>query len=86
MCSKSPTPLVPPVQGDPNVPAGQLTLDVDLRRPLQLPDLECQQSMEELSRLVLGVHEQVQGRHRNCPFRGQKAGLNLRRGQNLCQG
>ncbi|XP_034541561.1 F-box only protein 31 [Notolabrus celidotus] len=46
--------------GDPNVPAGQLTLDVDLRRPVVLPDLEQQRNIEELSRLVLGVHEQVQ--------------------------
>ncbi|XP_023827525.1 F-box only protein 31 isoform X2 [Salvelinus sp. IW2-2015] len=45
--------------GDPNVPAGQLTLDVDLNRPVCLPDLEHQRSMEELSRLVLGVHEEA---------------------------
>ncbi|XP_035252069.1 F-box only protein 31 isoform X1 [Anguilla anguilla] len=60
--------------GDPNVPAGQLTLDVDLRRPLQLPDLECQQSMEELSRLVLGVHEQVQGEAQELPLQGAEGG------------
>ncbi|XP_031172719.1 F-box only protein 31 isoform X2 [Sander lucioperca] len=46
--------------GDPNVPAGQLTLDVDLRRPVVLPDLEQQRNIEELSRLVMGVHEEVQ--------------------------
>ncbi|XP_033823743.1 F-box only protein 31 isoform X2 [Periophthalmus magnuspinnatus] len=46
--------------GDPNVPAGQLTLDVDLSRPVVLPDLESQRSIEELSRLVLGVHAEVQ--------------------------
>uniref|UniRef100_A0A4W6EFG5 F-box protein 31 n=1 Tax=Lates calcarifer TaxID=8187 RepID=A0A4W6EFG5_LATCA len=46
--------------GDPNVPAGQLTLDVDLSRPVVLPDLEQQRQIEELSRLVLGVHEEVQ--------------------------
>ncbi|KAG7252458.1 hypothetical protein CRUP_027805 [Coryphaenoides rupestris] len=46
--------------GDPNVPAGQLTLEVDLSRPVVLPDLERQRSIEELSRLVLGVHAQVQ--------------------------
>lgn len=46
--------------GDPNVPAGQLTLEIDLQRPVRLPDLEQQRSMEELSRLVLGVHEEVQ--------------------------
>ena len=47
-------------QGDPNVPAGQLTLEVDLSRPVVLPDLERQRSIEELSRLVLGVHAEVQ--------------------------
>ncbi|XP_057692745.1 F-box only protein 31 isoform X1 [Corythoichthys intestinalis] len=46
--------------GDPNVPAGQLTLDIDLSQPLDLPDLEHQRNIEELSRLILGVHEQVQ--------------------------
>uniref|UniRef100_A0A7N9ANU5 F-box protein 31 n=1 Tax=Mastacembelus armatus TaxID=205130 RepID=A0A7N9ANU5_9TELE len=46
--------------GDPNVPAGQLTLDVDLSRPVVLPDLEQQRSIEELSRLVLGIHEEVE--------------------------
>uniref|UniRef100_A0A8C3GCC1 F-box protein 31 n=1 Tax=Cyclopterus lumpus TaxID=8103 RepID=A0A8C3GCC1_CYCLU len=46
--------------GDPNVPAGQLTLDVDLSRPVVLPDLEHQRSIEELSRLVLGIHAEVQ--------------------------
>ncbi|XP_056137737.1 F-box only protein 31 [Lampris incognitus] len=46
--------------GDPNVPAGQLTLDIDLTRPVVLPDLERQRSIEELSRLVLGVHEEMQ--------------------------
>ncbi|KAF1386543.1 hypothetical protein PFLUV_G00095950 [Perca fluviatilis] len=46
--------------GDPNVPAGQPTLDVDLRRPVVLPDLEQQRNIEELSRLVMGVHEEVQ--------------------------
>ncbi|MCJ8735838.1 hypothetical protein PDJAM_G00252030 [Pangasius djambal] len=46
--------------GDPNVPAGQLTLDIDLSRPVQLPDLEHQRNIEELSRLVMGVHEEIQ--------------------------
>lgn len=48
------------LQGDPNVPAGQLTLDVDLSRPVVLPDLEQQRNIDELSRLVMGVHEEVQ--------------------------
>lgn len=48
------------LQGDPNVPAGQLTLEVNLSRPVVLPDLEQQCNIEELSRLVLGIHEEVQ--------------------------
>lgn len=47
-------------QGDPNVPAGQLTLVVHLNRPVRLPDLERQCSIEELSGLVLGFHEEAQ--------------------------
>ncbi|XP_029952399.1 F-box only protein 31 isoform X2 [Salarias fasciatus] len=46
--------------GDPNVPAGQLTLDVDLSRPVVLPELEKQRSIEELSRLVAGVQREVE--------------------------
>ncbi|KAG5273495.1 hypothetical protein AALO_G00151950 [Alosa alosa] len=46
--------------GDPNVPAGQLTLVVHLNRPVRLPDLERQCSGDEISRLVLGLHEEVQ--------------------------
>lgn len=46
--------------GDPNVPAGQLTLEIDLNRPLRLPDLEHQRNMDELQQLVMGVHEEVQ--------------------------
>ncbi|GAA6107833.1 F-box only protein 31 isoform X2 [Tachysurus ichikawai] len=46
--------------GDPNVPAGQLTLDIDLSRPVQLPDLEQQRNIDELSRLVMGVHQEIQ--------------------------
>lgn len=48
------------LQGDPNVPAGQLTLEINLGWPVVLPDLEQQRNIEELSRLVLGVHEEVQ--------------------------
>uniref|UniRef100_A0A674PNT6 F-box protein 31 n=1 Tax=Takifugu rubripes TaxID=31033 RepID=A0A674PNT6_TAKRU len=45
--------------GDPNVPAGQLTLEINLSRPVVLPDLEQLCNIEELSRLVLGIHEEV---------------------------
>lgn len=33
---------------------------MDLNRPVRLPDLEHQRSVEELSRLVLGVHVEAQ--------------------------
>ncbi|XP_029463900.1 LOW QUALITY PROTEIN: F-box only protein 31 [Rhinatrema bivittatum] len=45
--------------GDPNVPAGQQTLDVDLTRRVQLPDLERLRNFEELSRIILEIQEQV---------------------------
>ncbi|MGH0152006.1 UNVERIFIED_CONTAM: hypothetical protein FKN15_023426 [Acipenser sinensis] len=57
---QTPTGLAAVLVGDPNVPAGQLTLEIDLSRPIQLPEIEKQQSTEKLSRLVLEVHEQVQ--------------------------
>ncbi|XP_015223625.2 F-box only protein 31 isoform X1 [Lepisosteus oculatus] len=64
--------------GDPNVPAGQLTLDIDLSRPIQLPDLEKQRSVEELSRLVMGEHEQVQRERAQGEERGPQAGRGRR--------
>ncbi|MEQ2231497.1 F-box only protein 31 [Ilyodon furcidens] len=46
--------------GDPNVPAGQLTLDVDLSQPIDLPELDQQRNIDVLSRIILGIHEKVQ--------------------------
>ncbi|XP_032440552.1 F-box only protein 31 isoform X1 [Xiphophorus hellerii] len=46
--------------GDPNVPAGQLTLDVDLSQPVDLPELDQQRNIDVLSRIILGIHEKVQ--------------------------
>ncbi|XP_017278492.1 F-box only protein 31 isoform X2 [Kryptolebias marmoratus] len=46
--------------GDPNVPAGQLTLDIDLSRPVVLPDLEQQRKIEELSRIIMRIHDEEQ--------------------------
>lgn len=60
MCSWRKLWLHSSLQGDPNVPAGQLTLDVNLSRPVVLPELEQQRNIEELSRLVMGIHEEVQ--------------------------
>ncbi|XP_033075134.1 F-box only protein 31 isoform X4 [Trachypithecus francoisi] len=47
------------ITGDPNIPAGQQTVEIDLRHRIQLPDLENQRNFNELSRLVLEVRERV---------------------------
>lgn len=47
------------LQGDPNIPAGQQTVEIDLAHPLQLPDIENLRDFSELSRIVLEVQEQV---------------------------
>lgn len=50
-------PLAP--QGDPNIPAGQQTVEIDLMHRIQLPDVENLRNFNELSRVVLEVREQV---------------------------
>nr|XP_051696276.1 F-box only protein 31 isoform X4 [Oryctolagus cuniculus] len=47
------------ITGDPNIPAGQQTVEVDLRHRIQLPDVENLRNFNELSRLVLEAREQV---------------------------
>ncbi|KAE8608831.1 hypothetical protein XENTR_v10011619 [Xenopus tropicalis] len=47
------------ITGDPNVPAGQQTLEVDLTRPVQLPDVEHLRNFDEMSRLILDVQAQI---------------------------
>ncbi|KAM3665488.1 F-box only protein 31 isoform 2-T2 [Ammospiza maritima maritima] len=47
------------ITGDPNIPAGQQTVEIDLAHPLQLPDIETLRDFSELSRMVLAVQEQV---------------------------
>lgn len=47
------------LQGDPNIPAGQQTVEIDLQRRIQLPDVENLRNFNELSRIVLEVREQV---------------------------
>ncbi|KAM7011035.1 F-box only protein 31 isoform 2-T2 [Passerculus sandwichensis] len=47
------------ITGDPNIPAGQQTVEIDLAHPLQLPDIETLRDFSELSRVVLEVQEQV---------------------------
>lgn len=46
-------------QGDPNIPAGQQTVEIDLMRRIQLPDVESLRNFNELSRIVLEVREQL---------------------------
>ncbi|XP_030437119.1 F-box only protein 31 isoform X3 [Gopherus evgoodei] len=47
------------ITGDPNIPAGQQTVEIDLAHPIQLPDIENLCNFNELSRIVLEVQEQV---------------------------
>nr|XP_035968940.1 F-box only protein 31-like [Halichoerus grypus] len=47
------------ITGDPNIPAGQQTVDIDLMHRIQLPDVESLRNFNELSRIVLEVREQV---------------------------
>ncbi|XP_037734109.1 F-box only protein 31 isoform X4 [Chelonia mydas] len=47
------------ITGDPNIPAGQQTVEIDLVHPIQLPDIENLRNFNELSRIVLEVQEQV---------------------------
>ncbi|KAM4722044.1 F-box only protein 31 [Rhinophrynus dorsalis] len=47
------------ITGDPNVPAGQQTLEVDLTRQVQLPDVDHLRNFDEMSRLILDVQAQI---------------------------
>ncbi|XP_062474352.1 F-box only protein 31 isoform X2 [Pezoporus occidentalis] len=47
------------ITGDPNIPAGQQTVEIDLAHPLHLADIENLRDFSELSRIVLEVQEQV---------------------------
>ncbi|XP_062965680.1 F-box only protein 31 isoform X3 [Cynocephalus volans] len=47
------------ITGDPNIPAGQQTVEVDLRHRIHLPDVETLGNFNELSRIVLEVREQL---------------------------
>ncbi|KFR01324.1 F-box only protein 31, partial [Opisthocomus hoazin] len=47
------------ITGDPNIPAGQQTVEIDLAHPLQLPDIKNLRDFSELSRIVLEMQETV---------------------------
>ncbi|KAG8508368.1 F-box only protein 31 [Galemys pyrenaicus] len=49
----------PRSQGDPNIPAGQQTVEVDLARRIRLPAVEDLRSFSELSRVVLEARGQA---------------------------
>ena len=55
------------------MPAGQRTLVVHLNRPVRLPYLERQCTVEDLSRLVLGHHEEMQREAQGEEAQGQGA-------------
>ncbi|XP_044283924.1 F-box only protein 31 [Varanus komodoensis] len=64
------------ITGDPNIPAGQQTVEIDLAHPIQLPDIENLSNFSELSRIVLEVQEQVRREQQQ-----QEEGLQEERGQ-----
>ncbi|CAK6433951.1 unnamed protein product [Pipistrellus nathusii] len=47
------------ITGDPNIPAGQQTIEINLMHRIQLPVVQNLINFKELSRIVLEVHEQV---------------------------
>ncbi|XP_045149748.1 F-box only protein 31 isoform X2 [Echinops telfairi] len=47
------------ITGDPNIPAGQQTVEVDLQRRIQLPEAESPHSFSALSRAVLEAGKQA---------------------------
>ncbi|XP_021568878.1 F-box only protein 31 [Carlito syrichta] len=59
------------ITGDPNIPAGQQTVEVDLRHRIQLPDVENLRNLNELSRIVLEARERLRQEKQDG---GQEAG------------
>ncbi|XP_072278370.1 F-box only protein 31-B-like [Pyxicephalus adspersus] len=53
------TAKVTKITGDPNVPAGQPTLEIDLTRPMRLPAKEQLRNFSELSRLILDIQNLI---------------------------
>ncbi|XP_078400860.1 F-box only protein 31-A isoform X3 [Cetorhinus maximus] len=74
------------ITGDPNVPAGQLTLHIDVTRPVQLPDIEHLRSFDKLSRIVLEIHQQVQCDQQNQEHRQENAQCSMDSLQSACNG
>ncbi|XP_069758017.1 F-box only protein 31 isoform X4 [Narcine bancroftii] len=74
------------ITGDPNVPAGQLTLHIDMTRRVQLPDIEHLQNFDKLSRIVLEIHQQVQCDQQNREHWHVNTQQNVDRSQPVCNG
>ncbi|XP_051884588.1 F-box only protein 31 [Pristis pectinata] len=74
------------ITGDPNVPAGQLTLHIDMTRRVQLPDIEHLQNFDKLSRIVLEIHQQVQCDQQNQEHRHANTQHNVDNSQPVCNG
>uniref|UniRef100_A0A5F8GQV2 F-box protein 31 n=1 Tax=Monodelphis domestica TaxID=13616 RepID=A0A5F8GQV2_MONDO len=62
------------ITGDPNIPAGQQTVEIDLMHRIQLPDVENLRNFNELSRIILEVREQVRQEQQQQQPEGQEEG------------
>ncbi|XP_044516472.1 F-box only protein 31 isoform X2 [Gracilinanus agilis] len=62
------------ITGDPNIPAGQQTVEIDLMHRIQLPDVENLRNFNELSRIILEVREQVRQEQQQQQQEGPEAG------------
>ncbi|XP_043837651.1 F-box only protein 31 isoform X3 [Dromiciops gliroides] len=62
------------ITGDPNIPAGQQTVEIDLMHRIQLPDVENLRNFNELSRIILEVREQVRQEQQQQQQEGQEEG------------
>ncbi|XP_006888924.1 PREDICTED: F-box only protein 31 [Elephantulus edwardii] len=84
------------ITGDPNIPAGQQTVEVDLRHRIQLPEGENLRNFNELSRVVLELREQLrqeqqrqeagEGAHGDSTVQGDALGPALSSGEPPAKG
>ncbi|KAG8562516.1 hypothetical protein GDO81_015706 [Engystomops pustulosus] len=64
------------ITGDPNVPAGQPTLEIDLTRPVRLPVLDHLQNIDELTRLIMDIYDEINREQRLA--RSEEEGASVR--------
>ncbi|XP_067854335.1 F-box only protein 31 isoform X2 [Heptranchias perlo] len=74
------------ITGDPNVPAGQLTLHIDVTCSVQLPDIEHLRNFDKLSRIVLEIHQRVQRDQQNQEHWQENTQHNVDSSQFTCNG